>query len=313
MNKYAIIGAMVLVVIGGLWVSSTRIAKAPGDGQACTQEAKLCPDGSAVGRTGPNCEFAECPLTGVSTTTTTTTSSSATLTIGTSATIKGTTIGILALVEDSRCPVDVQCIQAGTVRVRASINSSTSDYTFTLEKPQSVGNVTITLASVIPAQKYAKQTLQPSDYRFTFTVVPKVATKACTMEAKLCSDGSYVSRTGPNCEFTPCPTTIAPYNSGIRGTVLLGPTCPVERIPPDPQCADKGYATTITVSRAGSSTTFATGKSDATGAFSFSLPPGSYTLVASGGTMLPRCSPVDVTVAANGYVTAAISCDTGIR
>jgi len=28
---------------------------------ACTTEAKICPDGSSVGRTGPNCEFAECP------------------------------------------------------------------------------------------------------------------------------------------------------------------------------------------------------------------------------------------------------------
>jgi len=27
---------------------------------ACTAEAKLCPDGSAVGRTGPDCEFAAC-------------------------------------------------------------------------------------------------------------------------------------------------------------------------------------------------------------------------------------------------------------
>jgi hypothetical protein len=27
----------------------------------CTQEAHICPDGSAVGRTAPNCEFAECP------------------------------------------------------------------------------------------------------------------------------------------------------------------------------------------------------------------------------------------------------------
>jgi len=27
----------------------------------CTQEAKLCPDGSYVGRTWPNCEFAPCP------------------------------------------------------------------------------------------------------------------------------------------------------------------------------------------------------------------------------------------------------------
>ncbi|OGZ60670.1 MAG: hypothetical protein A2919_02110 [Candidatus Spechtbacteria bacterium RIFCSPLOWO2_01_FULL_43_12] len=29
----------------------------------CTQDAKLCPDGSYVGRTGPNCEFADCPAT----------------------------------------------------------------------------------------------------------------------------------------------------------------------------------------------------------------------------------------------------------
>ena len=27
----------------------------------------------------------------------------------------------------------------------------------------------------------------------------------CTMEAKLCPDGSYVGREGPNCEFAPCP------------------------------------------------------------------------------------------------------------
>ncbi|MEK7470606.1 MAG: hypothetical protein AAB622_01180 [Patescibacteria group bacterium] len=28
---------------------------------ACTMEAKICPDGSSVGRTGPNCEFDVCP------------------------------------------------------------------------------------------------------------------------------------------------------------------------------------------------------------------------------------------------------------
>jgi len=28
--------------------------------QACTEEAKICPYGDAVGRTGPNCEFAPC-------------------------------------------------------------------------------------------------------------------------------------------------------------------------------------------------------------------------------------------------------------
>ena len=29
--------------------------------KACTMEAKICPDGSGVGRVGPNCKFAECP------------------------------------------------------------------------------------------------------------------------------------------------------------------------------------------------------------------------------------------------------------
>lgn len=29
---------------------------------ACTMEAKLCPDGSYVGRVGPNCEFEACPI-----------------------------------------------------------------------------------------------------------------------------------------------------------------------------------------------------------------------------------------------------------
>lgn len=32
---------------------------------ACTMDAKLCPDGSAVGREGPNCEFAACPTAGL--------------------------------------------------------------------------------------------------------------------------------------------------------------------------------------------------------------------------------------------------------
>lgn len=31
------------------------------------------------------------------------------------------------------------------------------------------------------------------------------ADKVCTMEAKLCPDGSYVARTGPNCSFAKCP------------------------------------------------------------------------------------------------------------
>ncbi len=31
----------------------------------------------------------------------------------------------------------------------------------------------------------------------------------CTQEAMMCPDGSYVGRTGPKCEFTPCPEPVA--------------------------------------------------------------------------------------------------------
>ena len=144
---------------------------------------------------------------------------------------------------------------------------------------------------------------------------------ACTMEAKQCPDGSYVGRSGPSCEFTACPEAntggggkgILPYDSGVRGTVLLGPTCPVMRDPPDPGCADRGYQTMVSVYRKGSTSVFATMKSSVNGTFLFSLPPGNYTLAARGGQAMPTCSPTDVTVGPSGYTTTTISCDSGIR
>jgi hypothetical protein len=39
---------------------SCEFAPCPGD-VACTEDAKQCPDGSYVGRSGPACEFAPCP------------------------------------------------------------------------------------------------------------------------------------------------------------------------------------------------------------------------------------------------------------
>ncbi len=41
--------------------ASALVAQPADDRVACTAEAKMCPDGSAVSRTGPNCEFAPCP------------------------------------------------------------------------------------------------------------------------------------------------------------------------------------------------------------------------------------------------------------
>lgn len=37
------------------------IGNTPDEGVYCTMDAKECPDGSFVGRSGPKCEFAPCP------------------------------------------------------------------------------------------------------------------------------------------------------------------------------------------------------------------------------------------------------------
>jgi len=53
-----------VLVIGGVSYGSYYMWQKASDKsnqQACTQEAKLCSDGSSVGRTGPNCEFVACP------------------------------------------------------------------------------------------------------------------------------------------------------------------------------------------------------------------------------------------------------------
>lgn len=46
--------------------------------------------------------------------------------------------------------------------------------------------------------------------------------KACTLEAKLCPDGSAVGRTGPNCEFAPCPSASGEPNFTKTGVLMYG-------------------------------------------------------------------------------------------
>ncbi len=63
MKTYAIVVIALLLVGGGAYAYSQMDAAETENGAAvvCTMDAKLCSDGSYVGRTGPNCEFAQCP------------------------------------------------------------------------------------------------------------------------------------------------------------------------------------------------------------------------------------------------------------
>lgn len=60
MKKKFIILIVLLIVLTVTWLGLMFLI---GDEEpvACTQDAKLCPDGSYVGRVGPDCEFTLCP------------------------------------------------------------------------------------------------------------------------------------------------------------------------------------------------------------------------------------------------------------
>lgn len=56
---------IVLVGVGGLVYRNT-VSRPLAPAGACTLEAKVCPDGTAVGRVAPSCDFAPCPPPNVS-------------------------------------------------------------------------------------------------------------------------------------------------------------------------------------------------------------------------------------------------------
>ncbi|MES2953460.1 MAG: hypothetical protein V4674_02780 [Patescibacteria group bacterium] len=147
---------------------------------------------------------------------------------------------------------------------------------------------------------------------------------ACTLEAKICPDGSAVGRTGPHCEFAACPAVatstvvVVPpgtkTETGIVGTVILGPTCPVLRDPPDPKCADKPYAAKL-VAVATDGKVVSSFSADSAGAFKVLLPPGTYEIRGeASANILPRCaSSQPIKVSLGAITQAPVFCDTGIR
>ncbi|MET0366341.1 MAG: hypothetical protein ABW169_16980 [Sphingobium sp.] len=73
------------------------------------------------------------------------------------------------LIEDSRCPVDVQCVRAGDVRVAVTVSGGDwkKEIELSLGKPVQVADGRLTLLSVAP-QKRSGQEIAPDSYRFTF-------------------------------------------------------------------------------------------------------------------------------------------------
>jgi hypothetical protein len=177
-------------------------------------------------------------------------------------------------IDDSRCKPGVQCIWAGELAPMLTLRGGGVSGTRTV----SLGTSRTPRAQV---GDYALQLDSATAATATFTI----------------TRGSGA--------------TTAPGASGVRGTAHVGPTCPVERTPPDPACADRAYAGAFVVETVGGNriTEFTTGSD---GSFAVSLPPGSYQVRLRDANAMPSMAPQPFTVR-DGWSLLDLALDSGIR
>jgi len=110
--------------------------------------------------------------------------------------------------------------------------------------------------------------------------------------------------------LTACLQTPQPSDSGIEGTVTIGPMCPVMQ--EDVPCPDQPYQATLTVlTTSGKKVTqFQT---DENGRFRVDLAPGDYVLHPESPNGLPFAGDIPFTVDEHKFTQLEISYDSGIR
>jgi hypothetical protein len=110
--------------------------------------------------------------------------------------------------------------------------------------------------------------------------------------------------------ITTGPAWGGPLDSGVRGRVLYGPTCPVQRVG---QSCTRPYQAMIVIRSEPTNRLLARTRSSTTGNFSVHLPAGRYLLVPSEGRPYPRSRPQTVVVHRHRFAYVTITYDSGIR
>lgn len=154
---------------------------------------------------------------------------------------------------------------------------------------------------------------------------------ACTQEAKQCPDGSYVGRTGVNCEFSACaspsptpappsplpiPPPVGEIGKGVlKGTMTIGPICPVEQVGnPCKPTPETFAAHKVSVYSSDRSRIIATLIPDANGNFSTTLPVTTYIVdVAHQSVGSVQGAPATIKIESGKTTVLTIDIDTGIR
>lgn len=130
---------------------------------ACTMDAKQCPDGTFVGRSGPKCEFSACPALP---------QQSTVASIGQRIYTNGVYITPLEIIEDSRCPSGLNCIWAGRLRIKVQLErgGQTSQSMLDLGVNSIVlMDKKITLVRATPTPR-PQDTVMSNQYTFEFNV-----------------------------------------------------------------------------------------------------------------------------------------------
>lgn len=172
----------------------------------------------------------------------------------------------------------------------------------------------IILVIIISSFVYLKQSKKESNNTSKVVI--------CTMDAKLCPDGSSVGRVGPDCEFAKCPvvekTDSSLNNSSglLSGSVTIGPVCPKDNSAgfscvPTPEMY---AAAQVFVYKMDKTTLVKTVTPNGKGEFSVSLPVGEYFIdmihQKMGGT---TGVPATVKISTASPIHLKLHVDTGLR
>ena len=94
--------------------------------------------------------------------------------IGETVSIHDVAITPIEVIEDSRCPVEVQCVHAGFLRVRVEIRTWREARTETMELNRGLALEdarSLRLTDAAPVRRHGEPPA-PGDYRLTFTMGP---------------------------------------------------------------------------------------------------------------------------------------------
>ena len=106
----------------------------------------------------------------------------------------------------------------------------------------------------------------------------------------------------------------APPGTGLAITAVAGPTCPVEKIPPDPACAPRPVVGATVLVVDGGGNTIATVLTDAKGTASASVPAGNYVVRPQPVVGLMGTAGDQTVTIVDGVLTPVVlAYDTGIR